>query len=151
MEINDSIFIIFKPNINNFIYTYYYDDSKTILLKKDSLLKKLLSEEFGKISSAVFVNKDSIIFFQERKISIFSEIKNEIVFEYFHSHPDTSKIDLTDRNHAFLWDNKRKALVMQIIRFDNIENRKSISDVECIGELSVLTQKTKCLTNKISG
>lgn len=150
-EFEDSIFICFKPITNDCIYTYLYEPQNIKLLRKDTLPGTFARERYGKISSAVFINKDSIILFQENKISIYNFVTKQLDFEYHHSDlNDTSVIILLDRSQPIIWNENNKSLLLYIIRWDDKAVRRFPMDTECVGELNLTTKKLSVLPIKYS-
>lgn len=147
-EINDSIFICFKPAMSSYMYTYYYKNEQMLFLKKDKLLESYLNKENGKITSAILISRDSIIFSQERLLSIYNLKSKEIIFKYIQT--DTSLIYITDRNQPYYYDKINKLLILYIINSQGQEKSNRISDIECIAELNLRTNKLKILPINLS-
>lgn len=103
-QINDTIWLYIKPALSGCIYTYAYVPDNITYIRKDSIIQKPSDSLCGTISNAAVINKDSIILFQRKKLSIYNFSKREIVYEYYHSSYDTGKVVLLDRNQPILWN-----------------------------------------------
>ena len=149
-QINDTIWLCLKPALSGYIYTYAYEPNNITFIRKDSIIQKPGDSLCGTISNAALINKDSIILFQKKKISIYNFQKKEIVYEYYHSSYDTSKVVLLDRNQPIIWNKERKSFLILIIRLDNSKTRKNNSDAECVGEFNISNKKLTYLGIKYS-
>lgn len=145
-EAGGDVLCYIKPFSKNVIYQFKYVTDKwrqfSIVYLPDSYLEL---SDFGDITSFDIINSDSLLIFQDKRISIFNTVKNILEYSYFMS--DTNGYVLRDYS-GIKWDQWSRKILLSILRNDDIKNRKYETDTEFGALLNTLNDSLEILPLK---
>ncbi len=127
-EVGGNVLCYIKPFSKNVIYQFKYVLDKWHQFSTINLPDSYLElSDYGDVTSLDIINSDSLLIFQDKRISIFNTVKNKLEYSYFMS--DTNGYVLRDFS-GVKWDQWSRKILVTILRYDNVKNRKYESDSE---------------------
>lgn len=145
-EIDGLILCYIKPLYKNVIYQFKYVNKKwqqfSVIDLPDTYLE---SSDNGEVTSFDIINRDSLLIFQDKRISIFNTVKKISEYNYFIN--ENNSILIRDYS-GVKWDKGSRKILLTILRYDDVKNRKYESDSEFGALLNPLNDSLEILPLK---
>lgn len=145
-EIDGLILCYIKPFSKNVIYQFNYVNDKwqqfSIINLPDTYLE---FSDYGEVKSFDIINRDSLLIFQDNRISIFNTVKKTSEYNYLIN--EMNSIILRDYS-GVKWDKWSRKILITILRYDDVKNRKYESDSEFGALLNPLNDSLEILPLK---
>ncbi len=145
-EIDGLILCYIKPFSKNVIYQFNYVNDKwqqfSVINLPDTYLE---FSDYGEVKSFDIINRDSLLIFQDKRISIFNTVKK--ISEYNYLINEMNSIILRDFS-GIKWDKWSRKVLLTILRYDDVKNREQESDSEFGALLNPLNDSLEILPLK---